>query len=143
MQRHAAHFGCMRALGDTGYASMIMTIMSGISLILDPLLIYGVGPLPGLGLPGGAAALSTAYVLTCGYSVYSLRYKRDALSPVLWHPGSAASWRRFMHIALPSMVSNQIPPVSGAIIGAPGASRLHVSVDVQLLDETGQAAVLK
>ena len=37
----------------------------------------------------------------------------------------------------------QALPVSGAIIGAPGASRLHVSVDVQLLDETGQAAVLK
>ncbi len=37
----------------------------------------------------------------------------------------------------------QALPVSGAIIGAPGASRLHVSVDVQLLDEPGQAAVLK
>ena len=37
----------------------------------------------------------------------------------------------------------QALPVSGAIIGDPGAARLHVSVDVQLLDETDQTAVLK
>lgn len=37
----------------------------------------------------------------------------------------------------------QALPVSGATIGDPGAARLHVSVDVQLLDETDQTAVLK
>lgn len=37
----------------------------------------------------------------------------------------------------------QALPVSGAIIGDPGNARLHVSVDVQLLDETDQTAVLK
>lgn len=37
----------------------------------------------------------------------------------------------------------QALPVSGVIIGAPGTARLHVSVDVQLLDETGYSAVLK
>jgi transglutaminase-like putative cysteine protease len=37
----------------------------------------------------------------------------------------------------------QALPVSGAIIGDPGAARLHVSVDVQLLDETALTPVLK
>jgi transglutaminase-like putative cysteine protease len=34
----------------------------------------------------------------------------------------------------------QARPVSGAIIGDPGESRLHVSVDVRLVDEIGRAA---
>ena len=34
----------------------------------------------------------------------------------------------------------QALPVSGAIIGDPGRSRLHVSVDVRLVDEIGRAA---
>jgi len=34
----------------------------------------------------------------------------------------------------------QALPVSGAIIGDPGKSRLHVSVDVRLVDEIGRAA---
>ncbi len=107
---------CMRAMGDTAYASMIMTIMSAIGLILDPLLIFGIGPFPALGLPGAATAVMISYVLTCAYSFYSLAYKRRALSPVLWHAGTRDAWRRFMHIALPAMLSNQIPPISAAII---------------------------
>ena len=34
----------------------------------------------------------------------------------------------------------QALPVSGAIIGDPGSSRLHVSVDVRLVDEIDRAA---
>lgn len=107
---------CMRALGDTGYASMIMTLMSALSLLLDPLLIFGWGPFPRLGLTGAAATIVIAYALTCGYSLYMLAHRRQALSGVLWHEGSAASWRRFMHVALPSIFSNQIAPVSAGII---------------------------
>lgn len=107
---------CMRALGDTRYASMIMTLMSVISLIFDPLFIFGFGPIPGMGLSGAALTVVTAYILTCAYSIYSLRYKKDALSPVLWHAGSITAFKRFMHIALPSMLSNQIAPISTAII---------------------------
>lgn len=107
---------CMRALGNTAYASMIMTLMSALSLLLDPLLIFGWGPFPALGLPGAATTLAVSYVLTCAYSLYSLALRKQALSPVLWHEGSRAAWRRFMHVALPSMFSNQIAPISAGII---------------------------
>lgn len=107
---------CMRALGDTGYASMIMTMMSVLSLLLDPLLIFGWGPFPRLGLTGAAATQVLAYALTCGYSLYSLIHRKQALSPTMWHEGATASWQRFMHVALPSIFSNQIAPVSAGII---------------------------
>lgn len=107
---------CMRALGDTRYASMIMTLMSLVSLILDPLLIFGWGPFPRLGLTGSATTQAIAYTLTCIYSLYSLIHRKQALAPRLWHEDSKAAWRRFMHVALPSVLSNQIAPVSAAII---------------------------
>ena len=107
---------CMRALGDTGYASMIMTMMSVLSLLLDPLLIFGWGPFPKLGLTGAAATQVLAYALTCAYSLYSLIHRKQALSPALWHEGAYASWQRFMHVALPSVFSNQIAPISAGII---------------------------
>lgn len=107
---------CMRALGDTAYASMIMTMMSVLSLLLDPLLIFGWGPFPKLGLTGAAATQVLAYALTCAYSLYSLIHRKQALSPALWHEGTVASWQRFMHVALPSIFSNQIAPISAGII---------------------------
>lgn len=107
---------CMRALGNTGYASMIMTVLSLLSLALDPLLIFGWGSMPGLGLTGSAATQAVAAVLTCGYSLHLLARRKQALSPIVWHEGSRAAWRRFMHVALPSVFSNQIAPISAAII---------------------------
>ncbi len=107
---------CMRALGDTGYASMIMTLTSVLSLLFDPLLIFGWGPFPRLGMTGAAATLCIAYALTAGFSLYSLVRRKHALSPVIWHDGMRQAWRRFMHVALPSIFSNQIAPISAAII---------------------------
>lgn len=107
---------CMRALGNTGYASMIMTIMSAINILLDPLLIFGVGPFPELGLVGSAATVAFSYTATCCFSIYALVHRKQALSPQLWHPNVGEAWRKLLHIALPSILSNQITPVSAAII---------------------------
>lgn len=107
---------CMRALGNTGYASMIMTLMSMTSLLLDPLLIFGWGPFPELGLVGAATTLAVSWTATCAFSIYSLVHRKQALSPVLWHPHVKESWKKICHIALPAVFSNQIPPISAGII---------------------------
>lgn len=107
---------CMRALGNTGYASMIMTIMSVISLILDPMLIFGWGPFPELGLVGAATTLAISYIATCLFSIYTLIHRKQALSPVLWHDNLREAWKKIAHIALPSIFSNQIAPISAGII---------------------------
>lgn len=107
---------CMRALGDTRYPSAIMILMSVINIILDPFLILGWGPFPKLALMGAALTLLIAYVITCLISLRFLIYKKKVLSPVLWHADTLKSWKRFLHIAVPSMFSNQIAPISAAII---------------------------
>lgn len=107
---------CARAIGDTKFVSGIMTLLSLINLILDPILIFGWGPFPRLELTGAAATLVAAYYLTFTVSFYILIFMKKILSPVILHADIAASWKRVMHVAVPSMISNQIAPISAAVV---------------------------
>lgn len=107
---------CMRATGDTRYPSGIMILCSLITIVLDPFLIFGWGPFPEMRLQGAALALLISYATTCLISMRFLMFRKAVLSPVLNHPDRLAHWKRILHIALPSIFSNQIAPISAAII---------------------------
>ena len=47
---------CIRATGDTRTPGMVMVIGAATNAVLDPLLIFGLGPFPELGIRGAAAA---------------------------------------------------------------------------------------
>ena len=46
----------MRATGDTRLPSLLMVAAAVANVVLDPLLIFGLGPLPEMGLDGAAMA---------------------------------------------------------------------------------------
>lgn len=107
---------CVRATGDTRFPSMVMIFMSALNIALDPFFIFGWGPFPRLELAGAAVTLVTAYYITCAVSLYVLIFRRKAVAMPRWGAEMFATWKKILHVGVPSMISNQIAPLSAAII---------------------------
>lgn len=58
----------MRASGDFNTPMKVMAASVSVNLVLDPLLIFGIGPLPAMGLPG--AAWATVAAQCCALLIY-------------------------------------------------------------------------
>ncbi|MDE1153412.1 MAG: MATE family efflux transporter [Micavibrio sp.] len=108
---------CIRATGDTRFVSHMMTLLSVTNILLDPCLIFGFGPFPQMGMAGAAATHVVAAYVTCMVSLYVIIFKKKMIrTDLIIHPGLMDSWKRVLHVAIPSVISNQIAPISAAII---------------------------
>ena len=103
-----------RAHGNTRLPGMMMALMSLLNLALDPLLIFGLGPWSGLGLPGAAWASVIAFSGGLLFLVSQLR-GRDWLARHGLGEELAASARPFFGIAGPAMVSQLMPPLAAML----------------------------
>jgi MATE family, multidrug efflux pump len=119
----------LRALGDARLPGLTMVAGAVINLILDPFLIFGIGPFPRMELAGAALAtvLSnvTAVVVMGWIMVY--REKLILLHIPPWVE-LKESWGEVLRIGLPAIGTNMINPVSLAIITAVFASFGHAAV---------------
>ena len=109
----------MRATGDTRLPSMLMIAGAVLNVILDPLFIFGLGPIPALGLNGAAVAGLLARALVSVGAFYYLRHRLDMIS--LEKPDAAElrrSWRDILHVGIPAAGTNVIVPVATAIVTA-------------------------
>ncbi len=109
----------MRATGDTRLPGMLMVIMSIANVILDPILIFGIGPVPEMGLNGAAtAALTSRGALFIG-TVYLMYHRLDMLSFNRPDPGELKkSWIDILHVGLPAAGTNVVIPVATTVITA-------------------------
>ena len=109
----------MRATGDTRLPSMLMVLAAVINVILDPILIFGVGPIPAMGLNGAAMAALLARGAIFGGAVYLMRYRLDMLSFNKPDPLELRkSWIDVLHVGIPAAATNAIVPLGAAIITA-------------------------
>ena len=109
----------MRATGDSRLPGKIMVLASVLNVIFDPILIFGLGPIPALGLNGAATAAllarGTAFLLT----VYLMRFRLDLVSFKMPEMSELkSSWRDILHVGLPAAGTNAIVPLGAAIITA-------------------------
>jgi putative MATE family efflux protein len=131
--------GAIRATGDTRTPATIMLLAMVINLVLDPLLIFGLGPIPAMGLRGAALATVISRALTLVAALYilvrrerMLSFERPALAEVL------ASWRSILYVGLPAALTNLIMPVSLALV-----TRLVASFGVAAVAGFGVATRLE
>jgi len=113
----------LRACGDTKTPSILMAGAGLINAVLDPLFIFGLGPVPGMGIAG--AAWATVIAWTAGFSVlmYLLVVKRELVSRKF--PSKAvflSSGREMLSIGVPAAGANMMTPLAAGIMTAIAAS---------------------
>jgi putative MATE family efflux protein len=107
----------LRASGDMKTPSYIMAFGGFVNALLDPLLIFGWGPIPAMGIQGAAVATLTAWGLGLVYILYLLAVKRKLMVPRLL---SIAELKRscggIIKIGLPAAGANMLTPISAGIL---------------------------
>lgn len=109
----------MRATGDTRLPSMLMVIAAIANVILDPILIFGIGPIPAMGLNGAASAALISRAAIFAGTVYLMRMRLDLLT--FNKPDGKellSSWRDILHVGIPAAGTNAIIPVATGVITA-------------------------
>lgn len=108
-----------RASGDTRLSATIMLISSLLNILLDPLLIFGWGPVPALGIQGAAIASVIAWATTTLIALHLLYHRKGML--MLQRPQLGRlldNWRKVLSISLPAALSNMMTPLANGILTA-------------------------
>jgi len=64
--------GIYRGAGNASIAMKSLLLANGLNIILDPLFIFGLGPIPGFGIDGAAIATTTGRVIGVLYQIFFL-----------------------------------------------------------------------
>ena len=109
----------MRATGDTRLPSKLMIAGAVLNVALDPVFIFGLGPVPAMGLDGAATAALLARGAIFAGTLYLLLYRLDMVT--FRKPDLAElrrSWTDILHVGLPAAGTNAIVPMGLAVITA-------------------------
>ena len=106
----------IRANGDTLTPALIMGSMVLLNTVLDPILIFGWGPIPAMSLRGAAIATVIARALSLLLGLLVL-HRKDMLTRQIPSLSEAwASWRSILAIGLPASATNLVVPLTTALI---------------------------
>ncbi len=109
----------LRACGDTKTPSIVMASVGGLNALLDPLFIFGFGPIPAMGIKGAALATFIAWIVGAGWIIYILAVRRKLMLPrLLSFAELRTSSRDILKIGLPAAGANMLTPIAGGVMTA-------------------------
>lgn len=107
-----------RAAGRSGIAGTVMSVQALLNVALDPVFIFGLGPLPAMGIEGaGLATFAARLAAFAGLMIFAvwMRFLHAGVAPFR---GAASSARRIARVGVPAALSNMINPLGMAFITA-------------------------
>ena len=106
----------IRATGDTFRPSIIMVTGAILNCILDPIMIFGVGFFPAMGMAGAALATGISRSVTLVLSL-AIMHRFGLLTRFRsgWHRLFAA-WATILRISVPATATNLLMPLTNAVI---------------------------
>jgi putative MATE family efflux protein len=97
----------IRATGNMVLPATVITVGALFLIPLSPTLIFGLGPLPQLGIAGGAVAVLIYYVIGCATFAFYLWSGRGVLTPSIKPPGlNWAPMKEILRVGLASSVTS-------------------------------------
>ena len=112
----------LRANGNTRTPSMLMAAAGFSNAVLDPLLIFGLGPFPALGIQGAAWATVISWGLAVAYLFRLLIFDQELIARQL--PTAAAmrsSGGEMLRIGIPAAGANMMTPLAAGVMTAVAA----------------------
>jgi putative MATE family efflux protein len=90
-----------RAIGDARTPLRLLMLAAAVNLIVDPILIFGLGPLPELGVTGAALATAASWLVAVirGWALLGRLGIRPMVGDLL-HPPMVETWRA-LRVGLP------------------------------------------
>ena len=109
----------LRASGDTKTPSIIMGSAGLINAVLDPVFIFGFGPVPAMGVQGAALATLVSWLFGSALVLNILVRKRQLIHGHLIPINTfIEASKRILHIGLPAAGANMLTPIAAAVMTA-------------------------
>ena len=107
----------IRATGNTLHPSLVLAGASLVNAGLDPLLIFGWGPVPAMGVAGAALATGLSRVFATVWALW-ISHRHFDLLTLEWTGRRELfrSWAAVLHVAIPSSATNLLLPITMGIV---------------------------
>jgi putative MATE family efflux protein len=109
----------IRATGDTKWPSILMIVGGLMNVVLDPILIFGYGPVPAMGVQGAALATAGSWLIGF-FAGFYLLYVREQLITLIVPPMAILRqhWLKMLRTGVPISLANMMTPVATAALTA-------------------------
>ncbi|GFP74879.1 MATE family efflux transporter [Clostridium fungisolvens] len=99
--------GIFNASGESKIPFLINTVGLVYNMVLDPILIFGLGPVPEMGVTGAAISTVTAQMVVTLLFLYALKNRKDAFLKIkLFEKLDINSIKKILRLGLPVALQN-------------------------------------